>query len=185
MSSSLSALQVVYFSGNMAATMQIIGETLLKHKTTTNKRASPNTPFECEAPALFSSTVGCIGHRVKCVLIEPAGHSVHCVRNVWLPVVHRNPPALCSGGQSSSAMCVHWWGEGEGFSGVLTSVADSFLRASWHTVIPWMGIREHTVWAKHFTVMRIYFCKQWLYIYLDRCQYCRLSKMFWIYPLYK
>lgn len=54
----LSALQVLYLSGNMAATKQIIGESLLKRKTTVNKPASPNTPAECGAPALFSSTVG-------------------------------------------------------------------------------------------------------------------------------
>lgn len=48
------ALQVLYFTGNMAATKQIIGETLLKRKTTMTQ----NAPLECGAPALFPSTVG-------------------------------------------------------------------------------------------------------------------------------
>ena len=33
-----------------------------------------------------------VGHSLKCVIIEPAGHSFHCDRNVWLPVLHRKPP---------------------------------------------------------------------------------------------
>lgn len=143
--SALSVLQVVYLSGNMAATKQIIGETLLKRKTTKNKPASPDTPpFECGAPALFSSTVGSYRAQLKCVLIEPAVHSLHCVRNVWLPAFHRNPHSFVLGGTILQChVCVQWWGEGAGSAGVLTSVADSFLRATWHAVIPWMGIREH------------------------------------------
>lgn len=113
-----SGLGVVYVSGNMAATKQIIEETLLKCNTAMDWAPSPNTPMDCGAPALFSATVGSYRAPVlKCVLIEPAGHSLHCGRNVWLPVHHRNPPFLCSGGQSSSAMCVEGLGGGRGVSG--------------------------------------------------------------------
>lgn len=53
------------------------------------------------------------------------------------------PQSFVLGGQSSSAMWVQGLGEGEGSARVLTSVADSFLGASWHAGIPWMGISEH------------------------------------------
>lgn len=79
--SALGALQVLYFSDNMAATKQIIGETLLKRETTVSKPASPN-------PRFVSEQWGFIEHSLKCVLIEPAGHSLHCDGNVWLPVLH-------------------------------------------------------------------------------------------------
>lgn len=53
------------------------------------------------------------------------------------------PQPFVLGGQSSSAMWVQGLGEGEGSVGVLTSVADGFLRASRHAGTPSMGISDH------------------------------------------
>ena len=111
-----SALQVIYFSGNMAATKQIIGETLLKRRASRRHRM-PH--WSVEPPALLSRTLGSYRARFKSLLIEPAGHSLHCGRNVWLPVLHRKPPSfLCSGGTILQCrVCAAVGGGGEGVSG--------------------------------------------------------------------
>ena len=132
----LSGRRVVYFCGNMAATKQIMRGTLLKPETTVHNTRFPRLSEELRL--CFPPQFGAWTTNWTC---RPL--SLHCARNVWLPVLHRNPPFLCSGGQSSGVAV----GGGSGVSGGTDICSWQLPRAEltrWDTVNGHQGTYERS-----------------------------------------
>ena len=108
--------------------------TLKTLKTTKNQAAKPKYLFSL-AGLLFVSAnmVDCKVHsKCACTHIEPTVHPTHCGRNVWLRALRRNPRAPLFGAtvSPSSSPPLSIPSTGRGRLGLLTSVADGFLRGT-------------------------------------------------------
>lgn len=150
----------------MAATKQTKGEALLKCWNTSciTKHLIQEWKFQL----CFQEQWACKEHSFKMCTNWTCRMPSHCIRNVWLPTLHRIPPVLCSGGDNPPVPCVLWWGEGTGSAKGLTSVADSFLgRADMLLYHEWV---LEKIWAKHLTLMRTFMS----------CAWC--SGTSWLYP---
>lgn len=119
-----------------------------------------------------------IENSLKCVLIEPAGHSPHCNGNVWLLVLHRNPPLLCSGGTILQChVCNGLGGREQGQQGYwhlrLTASSERADMLWYHEWV--LG----NIWAKHLTLMRTFIlCPRCLGTsFTQYCCFCHLSNV--------